>query len=172
VSANPFIERVANTLANTAHECRQAPDPYRAMANRLEEQQLLNRPVETVWAGFPVKVRRAGLMVELDNEPLFKALLIELAMQVRENPDDVVAELVDIADLADSVGSRHTVDSREEPRAALDARLDLLINGDGDARGLGGAEQHLTSQDAWDLGHLLIERAGPRMPHRQQWDAA
>jgi hypothetical protein len=172
VSANPFVDKAAQLLGNTFYECREAPDQFKAMANRLEEAQLLNRPVETVWSGFPVKVRRAGLMTELGSEALVKALLVELAMQARENPEEVLAELVEIAKLADKVAAGHTVDSREQPQAALDAALGLLIDGDDDRTGLGGASQQLTLQDTWDLGHRLIEHAGPRLPRQHRQDAA
>jgi hypothetical protein len=172
VTTNPFVDKAAQLLSATFYECDEAPDRYRAMANRLEEAQLLNRPVETVWSGFPVKVRRAGLMVKLGNSALFKALLVELAMQARTDPEEVLAELVQIADLADAVAAGHTVDRREEPQAALDAALDLLIDGDDDRTGLGGASQQLTLQDTWDLGHRLIEHAGPRLPRQQHRDAA
>jgi hypothetical protein len=172
MSANPFVDKAAQLLGNSYYECREAPDQFKAMANRLEEAQLLNRPVETVWSGYPVKVRRAGLMVELGNSALVKALLVELAMQARQKPEEVLAELLQIADLADEVAASHTVDSREQPQAALDAALDLLIDGDDDRTGLGGASQQLTLQDTWELGHRLIEHAGPRLPRQQHGKAA
>ena len=161
MSANPFIERAANILAALALDCPPAPDPHRAAALRLEEAGLLNRPVETVYAAHPIQVRRAGLMVELDVASLVRALFCELADQAAEDPDGVIEQLTEISRLSGSARAEHTLDGRGHAVHARDEQLDELLDG------LGGTGQHLTSEAAWQLGNLLIQLAGPRLPHQR-----
>ncbi|WP_354643951.1 hypothetical protein [Kitasatospora camelliae] len=160
MSTNPKIRAAADVLASTSFETRQAPDPYTAMAHRLEEANLLVQPTASVYAALPVRVRRTGLAIELDTSALMRALLTTLADQFSEDPEGVGEALLEISQLSDSARAEHTLDGRGHAEHARDEKLDALIED------LGGAEQQLTFTHAWQVVDALARAAGPRIPRQ------
>jgi hypothetical protein len=166
MTRNPFVEKAANVLAKTRFETAQAPDPHRAMAHRLEEAGLLNRPVATVWAPLPVRARRKGLMVELDVTSLVRSLFVAHADRSAEDAEGVAEELAKVSALSDTVRSQHTFDAREAAEVPRNEKVRDLLDE------IGGATQLLTRDNAYELGMLLIELAGARVPRQDHGHGA
>ncbi|MGA5820911.1 hypothetical protein ACPC54_23960 [Kitasatospora sp. NPDC094028] len=141
---NPVARRAAVLIANTTG----TPEEIAAV---LDAAGLLRRPAERINGPYPLWVRREFLGVTIDAYPLVSALVRGLAGEMAEDPDEVAAELVTIA---------------EASGPEQDAMIEQLL-----AR-LGGTDARYAAADARRLVEVLRNALGPAFPHQRDGRAA
>ncbi|MFE5582502.1 hypothetical protein [Kitasatospora sp. NPDC056531] len=143
-SMNPVARRAAILIANTSG----APEEIAAV---LDAAGMLQRPAERINGPYPLWVRPTGLGVAVDAHPLVSALVRGLAAEVAECPEDVIAELVTIA---------------EASGPGQDALIEGLLGR------LGGTDTRYAAADARRLAEVLLSMIGPALPHQRDGRAA
>lgn len=136
---SPVARRAAILIGNTTG----TPEE---IAVALDAAGLLQRPAARIAGAYPLWVRPTGLGVEIDAHPLVSALLRGLASEMAEEPEEVAAELVTIAET-----SGPEQDSLVE---------DLL-------KRLGGTDARYAARDARQLAEVLLSIVGPAFPQQQ-----
>jgi hypothetical protein len=140
--SNPVARRAARLLAKTYG----AP-LARNIATLLNREGLLAEVGTRINAAFPVWVRRRPVGVELDVTPLASALILSLAAEAAEEPENIGQELADLY-------------------AASGPERDELVQGLLDR--LGGANTLLSNVGAEDLASKLLIATGSHVPQQRK----
>ncbi|MDH6709799.1 polyhydroxyalkanoate synthesis regulator phasin [Kitasatospora sp. MAA19] len=141
---NPVARRAAILIANTTG----TPEE---IATALDAAGMLQRPAERINGAYPLWVRPTALGVAIDAHPLVSALVRGLAAEVAEDGDEVVAELVTIA---------------EASGPERDAMVEQLLER------LGGTDARYAARDARHMAEVLLQAVGPVLPQQQDRRAA
>ncbi|MFD7410123.1 hypothetical protein [Kitasatospora purpeofusca] len=137
---NPVARRAAILIRNTDG----TPEE---IAAALDAAGMLQQPPTRITGAYPLWVRPTGLGIAIDAHPLVSALIRGLAGEMAEEPEDVAAELVAIA---------------ESSGAEQDALvLELLTR-------LGGTDSRYATADARRLAERVLSIVGPVLPQQRR----
>lgn len=139
-NSNPVTRRAAILIANTTG----TPEE---IAVALDAAGLLQRPAERITGAYPLWVRPTALGVAIDAHPLVSALVRGLAAEMVEDPEDVGAELVAVAEA-----------SGPEQDALVEQLLERL----------GGTDARYAAADARRLAEVLLHAVGPALPQQRR----
>ncbi|MFB8242035.1 hypothetical protein ACFC58_36420 [Kitasatospora purpeofusca] len=138
--SNPVARRAAILIRNTSG----TPEE---IAAALDAAGMLQQPPTRIGGAYPLWVRPTGLGIAIDAHPLVSALIRGLAGEMAEEPEDVAAELVAIAEA-----------SGPEQDALVLRLLDRL----------GGTDSRYATADARLLAERVLSIVGPALPQQRR----